>query len=164
MAIEYVADRLDNMGFCVDISKETPYESYNVYIQKNGLGVSLYFKYPVCVDQKAVRDAENMFIASIVDQFNKKKKYYDAHVNHDIHMAPIKPLVPFEIKDVIFNPPATIVFWKDGAKTVVKAETRDVYDPEKGLAMAIAKKALGNKYSYYNTFLKWLKKYKLNFN
>lgn len=62
-----------------------------------------------------------------------------------------------KIKDVIFSPPATIVFWKDGTKTVVKAEGED-YDPEKGLAMAISKKVLGNNYSYYNTFKKWLKK------
>ena len=62
-----------------------------------------------------------------------------------------------QIKDVIFNPPATIVFWKDNTKTVVKAEGEE-YDPEKGLAMAIAKKTLGNKHNYYNTFKKWLKK------
>lgn len=64
-----------------------------------------------------------------------------------------------QIKDVIFNPPATIVFWKDGTKTVVKCQEEDLYDPEKGLAMAIAKKAMGNKYSYYNTFKHWLKKW-----
>lgn len=64
------------------------------------------------------------------------------------------------IKDVRFNPPATIVFWKDGTKTVVKATGEDDYDPEKGLAIAISKKAMGNKHDYYNTFLKWLKKYK----
>lgn len=62
------------------------------------------------------------------------------------------------IKDVVFNPPATIVFWEDGSKTVVKAH-EDEYDPEKGLAMAISKKVLGNKYEYYNTFKHWLKKY-----
>lgn len=64
-----------------------------------------------------------------------------------------------DIKDVIFNDPATIVFWKDGTKTVVKA-TEEEYDPEKGLAMAIAKKRYGNKWSYYNIFKHWLKKYK----
>lgn len=61
----------------------------------------------------------------------------------------------FEIKNVIFNDPATIVFWADGSKTIVKAEN-DEYDPEKGLAMAIAKKALGNKGNYYNKIKKWL--------
>lgn len=53
------------------------------------------------------------------------------------------------IKDVIFAPPATIVYWSDGAKTVVKCSEKDVFDPEKGLAMAIAKRCGGNKGSYY---------------
>lgn len=61
----------------------------------------------------------------------------------------------FEIKNVIFNDPATIVFWKDGTKTVVQAHN-DEFDPEKGLAMAIAKKALGNKGNYYTKIKKWL--------
>lgn len=59
------------------------------------------------------------------------------------------------IKKVIFSNPATIVFWSDGSKTVVKSYLDD-YDPEKGLAMAIAKKALGNEGNYYNVFKKWL--------
>ena len=62
-----------------------------------------------------------------------------------------------KIKNVVFNPPATIVFWSDNTKTVVKAEN-ETFDPEKGLAMAIAKKALGNKGNYYETFKKWLPK------
>lgn len=59
------------------------------------------------------------------------------------------------IKDVIFNDPATIVFWSDNTKTVVKA-TNEGFDPEKGLAMAIAKKFFGNKGNYYNNLKKWL--------
>lgn len=59
------------------------------------------------------------------------------------------------IKNVIFNDPATIVFWTDGTKTVVKAQD-EAYDPEKGMAMAIAKKALGNQGNYCNVFKKWL--------
>lgn len=42
------------------------------------------------------------------------------------------------IEKVIFNAPATIVFWKDGSKTVVKAQG-DVFNPETGLAMAISR-------------------------
>ena len=63
-----------------------------------------------------------------------------------------------EIKNVIFNDPATIVFWEDGTKTVVKCQDGDEFDPEKGLAMAIAKKAYGNKGSYCNKLKKWLPK------
>lgn len=63
-----------------------------------------------------------------------------------------------EIKNVIFNDPATIVFWEDGTKTVVKCQDGDKFDPEKGLAMAIVKKAYGNKGSYCNKLKKWLPK------
>jgi hypothetical protein len=59
------------------------------------------------------------------------------------------------IKKVIFNDPATIVIWSDGTKTVVKCGENDIFDPEKGLAMAIAKKALGNKGNYFNEIKKW---------
>ena len=45
-------------------------------------------------------------------------------------------------KKVVRNGPATIVFWKDGTKTVVKCHDED-YDPEKGLAMALARKLWG---------------------
>lgn len=60
------------------------------------------------------------------------------------------------IKDVIFNEPATIVIWSDGTKTVVKCQEGEGYDPEKGMAMAISKKALGNKGNYCEVFKKWL--------
>ena len=51
---------------------------------------------------------------------------------------------------------ATIVFWNDDTKTVVKAEN-EPFDPEKGLAMAISKKFLGNKGNYFQTFKKYIK-------
>ena len=62
------------------------------------------------------------------------------------------------LKKVIYNDPATIAFWSDGTKTIVKAQSGDTFDPEKGLAMVIAKKACGNKGNYYNGFKDWLPK------
>lgn len=60
------------------------------------------------------------------------------------------------IERVIFNPPATIVLWKDGfPKTVVKCQPGDTYDREKGLAMCIAKRCDFNKGSYCDVFKKW---------
>ena len=64
-----------------------------------------------------------------------------------------------EIKDVIFNDPATIVYWKDGTKTVVKTQGGEQFDPEKFLSMAICKKAYGNEGNYFNHIKKWVKKY-----
>lgn len=62
----------------------------------------------------------------------------------------------YDIEKVIFNNPATIVLWKDGTKTVVKTQG-EKFDPEKGLAMAISKKALGNQGNYYEIFKKWVR-------
>ena len=57
-----------------------------------------------------------------------------------------------------FAPPATIVYWLDGSKTVVKCSEKDVFDPEKGLAMAIAKRCGGNKGGYYKEIQNWVEK------
>lgn len=62
-----------------------------------------------------------------------------------------------DITKVIFNSPATIVMWSDGTKTIVKCKKDEKFDPEKGLAMAISKKFLGNKGNYAKTFKKWIK-------
>ena len=61
------------------------------------------------------------------------------------------------ITNVIFNNPATIVYWSDGTKTVVKCDERDEFDPEKGLAMAICKKHFGGGF-YNDIFKKWIPK------
>lgn len=60
------------------------------------------------------------------------------------------------IKRVIFNPPATIVYWSDCSKTVVKCNVNDIFDPEKGLAMAIAKWCMGNTSAYYAEIRHWV--------
>lgn len=101
-------------------------------------------------------------------QMNKPLGYQEyAYVLHDAvatynaykaynsyHRKPEDP-----IKKAIFNDPATIVYWKDGTKTIVMAEN-EPFDPEKGLAMAFAKKYLGNHGNYYDIFRKWLPKKK----
>ena len=63
-----------------------------------------------------------------------------------------------QIKNVIYNDPATIVFWKDGTKTVVQCQKDkgDTYNPELGLAMCIIKKMCDNKGNYNDVFNKWL--------
>ena len=55
-------------------------------------------------------------------------------------------LVVPEIKRVIFNGPATIVFWSDSTKTVVKCMEGELFDEEKGIAMAFMKKLYGDGY------------------
>ena len=52
--------------------------------------------------------------------------------------------VPVLSKPPIFNSPATICYWTDGTKTVVKCQEGDEYSPEAGLALCYMKKVLGN--------------------
>lgn len=80
---------------------------------------------------------------------------YGRMIIDELIAKPAKPTLP-KIKNVIFNKPATIVIWSDGTKTVVKTQDKERFNKEKGLAMAIAKKALGNQGNYYDEFKKWL--------
>ena len=66
-------------------------------------------------------------------------------VRYNLFSNATKFLTP-EIKKVIHNNPATVVFWGDGTKTVVKCqeEDRHGYSERVGLLMCIAKKFFGN--------------------
>ena len=68
------------------------------------------------------------------------------------------PIIDFwgGIDKVIFNEPATVILWKDGTKTVVKA-IDEPFDREKGFAMAVLKKMAGNKGNYFNKVKRWVK-------
>lgn len=60
------------------------------------------------------------------------------------------------IKKVYFNDPVTVVIWEDGSKTIVRCSENDYYDAEKGLAMAIIKRFMGNDNSFHKVFKKWV--------
>ncbi len=85
-------------------------------------------------------------VTTDVESIRKMYYYGRKRKGHDDVFVP-------KIRNVILNDPAVIVVWEDDTKTVVKAQG-EKFDPEKGLAMAISKKALGNKHSYYGVFLK----------
>ena len=123
--------------------------------------------------EEAERDIHGgLTMTSITNEANKIKENYKEWIKKNPYtdFASLYPKSLFvlplsqqklkpKIKNVIFNEPATIVFWTDGTKTVVKTQEDEKFDPEKGLAMAISKKALGNNREYYHTFLHWLKDY-----
>jgi len=73
--------------------------------------------------------------------YNTQQAHFLEHFNSKL----IK-ISPLEIEKVIFNNPATIVFWTDGSKTVVKTSPNDKFDKEKGILWAYAiKNGLGSK-------------------
>lgn len=85
-----------------------------------------------------------------IEKFVKKKLNLDrptAYASQDVN-ATREIYRTFQVtpEKVIFNDPATIVFWKDGTKTVVKCMEGDIYNPEVGLAMCVCKKVFDKKY------------------
>lgn len=113
------------------------------------------------IDENMKGDPQFMPTRDMADAFKymymnceEALKYYDK-----IQKEKNKAIYDSMIQQVIFNPPATIVFWRDGSKTVVKCGENDIFDPEKGLAMAISKRAFGDNRDYYEVFAKWVGKY-----
>ena len=64
------------------------------------------------------------------------------------------PVKQPKVKQVIFNPPATIVNWTDGTKTVARCAPEDKFNEEFGFAMACAKKLV----KPYETFQDYIKR------
>lgn len=86
-------------------------------------------------------------------------RWGDDHIKAEIIGRGLHDLIhgknrqPVEIDRVIFNDPATIVFWKGGDKTVVKCMDGDTYSKEVGLAMCVCKRVFGDK--YHRVFKDW---------
>ena len=59
-----------------------------------------------------------------------------------------------DIDHVLFNDPATIVFWKDKTKTVVKCHPEDTFDEEIGFMCCYLKRILSSK--EYTKFCEYL--------
>lgn len=95
---------------------------------------------------------------AVTEEMHKRSKMYKLS---KLNIPDERRLNNPGIEKVIFNPPATIVIWKDGIKTVVKCGKDDVFDPEKGMAMAICKRFFGNKGNYCNEFKKWLPNFEI---
>lgn len=64
--------------------------------------------------------------------------------NHMKIHAPIPIIKIPEISKVVFNNPATIVFWEDGTKTAVKCMEGQEFNEYYGVACAIMKRFFGN--------------------
>ena len=102
-------------------------------------------------EDNIIRTLINKF--HLIEKENKTMNYEQMYVRGSLFGTK-----KFEIKNVIFNGPCTIVQWSDGDKTIVKCENED-FDKEKGLAMAICKKFLGTnktKSNYNDIFKKWI--------
>lgn len=70
---------------------------------------------------------------------------------------PTLPTLPLPV-NVIFHNPATIVYWSDGTKTVVKCQPGDTFSAETGLTTAMLKKYMGNDNTFNRVINEWLRR------
>lgn len=82
-------------------------------------------------------------------------EYDEVCADVDGDEIPLYSIDKVYIKGVRYNAPATIVFWSDGTKTISKCSPNDVYTPETGLIICIAKKLFGS-YHVRTLFEEWL--------
>ena len=147
---EMMDKELDKLGCSICYKTDTAVNMTDINIYHSTLGPKHYL-----VEWNKVRSLTEAAvpILSDVEMQIEVKKYCDEDIKQ---VRNLYYGLSLSIKDVIFNPPATIVFWMDGTKTVVKDQGEVFYDPEKGMAMAVAKKAFGNQGNYYNQFKKYI--------
>ena len=98
---------------------------------------------------RTIAQAESMKPTKLWLKFDSKEEA-DKWLKENEYMFKYLP----KIKNVVFNNPATIIFWEDGTKSIVKCMETDTFDPEFGFAMCICKKALGDQYK--KTFNKYV--------
>lgn len=67
-----------------------------------------------------------------------------ANLHLRIDVAKVKPT------KILVQGTATIIWWSDGTKTVVKCQKGDKMDPEKGIAMCVMKKFMGTNETHSN--------------
>lgn len=168
MRMETMVKWLENEGFVTKKEYDSCRKKYIFTIKKGDKFCTAEFEFPQTPDSEARHSAQCRFLYRLVDLWNQAHGDRDGYPRCDGYRAyaiademvthKLADRMSLTIKNVIFNDPATIVFWQDGSKTVVKCQDGDKFDPEKGLAMAIAKKVYGNKGNYCNQLKKWLPK------
>ena len=88
---------------------------------------------------------ENIRLKRKIDDLTKEDDIPSAYPGSTLGLVyqerKIRPT--FDIDKVIFNPPATIVFWLDGTKTVVKCKEGEEFSEWAGIALCLAKKMYG---------------------
>ena len=106
--------------------------------RKITLGCNLKDIYPVSIDECDLKTNDDFLDA--MRYYSEQGNYYHNMLSASME---VKVDIPGMIDRVIFNDPATIIYWKDGSKTVVKRSEDDIWDPEKGFCMAVIKKLYG---------------------
>lgn len=141
------------------VAKVVEYERKVAKTKLNSIyGAATFFGTPICEPEEGLPPAKKTeFVNYAKADVAATQNLYQQSLAICKKMARMSHMS--SIKKVVFNPPATIVYWADDSKTVVKAQGLDSFDKTTGLAMAVAKKHFGND-SYFNEiFRKWIPEY-----
>lgn len=76
-----------------------------------------------------------------------------AALNKPVNCRCVPTASPLGIKRVFFNNPATVIYWSDDTRTVVKCQPGDDFNHELGFLLAVCKKVCGNN-GRYNELLR----------
>ena len=83
---------------------------------------------------------EDLFANARIGTIDEDGMHHDLGLFKDFKPVEIKDTAyvfnELAIKKVIFNDPATIVFWEDGTKTVVKCKEDDLFSYDMGIYAA----------------------------
>ena len=94
--------------------------------------------------QKAENWVEKLFWVKDFNYENKEKEERNSLMPSSIMKNHVSTWQALGVKNIIFNPPATIVFWTNGDKTVVKCQEGQEYNPYFGFCAAVAKRIYGS--------------------
>lgn len=73
-----------------------------------------------------------------------EQKYYEGNAERQGKKQKEQKLKSYIPKQIIYNGPATIVFWEDGTKTIVKRSKKEKDNKYNAFCAALAKKIYGN--------------------
>lgn len=114
----------------------------------------------ICPAKKIGVEREEEMEVSFIIPFSSTLDY-----NGNLHDNAIEVIKEYfgrdpisQIKKVIFNPPATVILFKNGEKVVVKTMKEDEFDPEIGFAVAMMKYLFGGRTTWKKFVEKWLPK------
>lgn len=139
---------LRKAGLNLDVATKKDPEYF--YKDKHVVTIEIPFKTPVNEEiEGTVKMPETHYkvyegFSNAIDQYTMNLKHFENKI-FGTYKIP-------EVREILYNGPATIVFWEDNTKTVVKVQPgEEYYDPDKAFAMAVCKKLFGNKFNRHLT-------------
>lgn len=137
----YIFDEKCNQIGVICLDQE--YGKYEIHIKTPNICDGRY-----CVfKEREIHDKEQVIHKAMHLTYERLKNGLVANIVpvNDPYKISKSMLTPTtKVDRIVFNDPATIVFWKDGTKTIVKCSDNENFNPYFGFCAAVAKRVFGN--------------------